>query len=486
MAQALSSVEFIAFHARRRPSATALIINGREVSYQTFYLEIGQTVAVLKELGIEQGQAIAVDTFDFYLHWLVLLAADALGVSTLSYSSAEIPTLEEILAQMDWVLCSPNDLPSKAKRLHKMTAQWIDHLRSSPSVTSIATPPFEANAALRFVKSSGTTGNMKAMIQTRAMHEARLVRSQYHLGFSPKTRYLAVLGFSIQGSHLDATLCLRAGGTCVYEDRKPLHASLRDYGITDVLLLPFILNILLEELPADFAKSPDLRIFILGAHVSARIKNKALHFLAREISESYGTNETGAVSRINADGTGTVIPGVYVEIVDENDHVLFSEPGRVRIQSDGCVNGYVFDPDLTQKMFRDGWFYPGDLGIMKDARNLQILAREDEVLNINGVKLAPEPLEEKLKSELAIHDVCLTMLEDENNDFTLQVVIVPAPTFDMAACKPDLARLLPPFISKLNIVICKAIERTQTGKIQRHKVLQILQERQKARSNKTT
>jgi len=60
---------------------------------------------------------------------------------------------------------------------------------------------------------------------------------------------------------------------------------------------------------------------------------------------------------------GYVMPGVVVEIVDEQGRALpAGQEGNVRIRSDYGVKEYVDDPSETQRAFRNGWFYPKSRG----------------------------------------------------------------------------------------------------------------------------
>ncbi len=111
-----STPAHIAHHAAARPDAVAVVLNGREIGYAAFHLDIGRMVAALGELELEPGQTVGVETWNGYLHWLVLLACDLLGVVTLSYAPTgdllERDALEyDILAGMDLVMCSAGHSP---------------------------------------------------------------------------------------------------------------------------------------------------------------------------------------------------------------------------------------------------------------------------------------------------------------------------------------------------------------------------------------
>ena len=116
---------------------------------------------------------------------------------------------------------------------------------------------------------------------------------------------------------------------------------------------------------------------------------RSLERLADRIVEIYGSNEIGTVAvtlRPGTNGFGTLMPNVTVEIVGEAGEKLpDGEAGEIRIRGAGRFAGYVDDPGLTKRMLRDGWFHPGDLGIMQ-GRTLQITGRTGDQVNLGGVK----------------------------------------------------------------------------------------------------
>jgi len=71
---------------------------------------------------------------------------------------------------------------------------------------------------------------------------------------------------------------------------------------------------------------------------------------------------------------GYVLPGVTVEIVDNQDRVLApGQDGNLRIRSDYGVKEYLDDPSATRHAFRNGWFYPRDRGHLT-AENAVVLS----------------------------------------------------------------------------------------------------------------
>ena len=84
----------------------------------------------------------------------------------------------------------------------------------------------------------------------------------------------------------------------------------------------------------------------------------------------YGSTEGGGVSVLmphhapeKASSVGATVFGVDLEIVDR-DHVPVTEGeiGRTRYRGPGIPAGFFRDAQASMASFRDGWFYPGDLG----------------------------------------------------------------------------------------------------------------------------
>jgi acyl-coenzyme A synthetase/AMP-(fatty) acid ligase len=117
------------------------------------------------------------------------------------------------------------------------------------------------------------------------------------------------------------------------------------------------------------------------------------------IISTYGSTEAGAATFRAYDSddpfdAGPIAPGATVEIVDDQDvPVPQGEIGRIRYRSFGMARGYYGDPEATALGFKDGWFYPGDLGSIRADGGLTVAGRESEILNAGGVKVDPNRLD---------------------------------------------------------------------------------------------
>ena len=177
------------------------------------------------------------------------------------------------------------------------------------------------------------------------------------------------------------------------------------YGITHVSFLLHSLMQALVSLTEDYVKLANLRLLTIGLAVSEAVRTRVLHAHTSHFYETYGANECSTISTMNEEGLGVLLPGVDVETVNDGDEPVVVEPGWIRVRSSGCVSGYINNPEATQKIFKNGWFYPGDVGVLKDHRMLKLIGRADDLLNIRRIKYAPQEIEDNLLAALPIREI---------------------------------------------------------------------------------
>jgi acyl-CoA synthetase (AMP-forming)/AMP-acid ligase II len=132
--------------------------------------------------------------------------------------------------------------------------------------------------------------------------------------------------------------------------------------------------------------------------------------------------------------------------------------------------GYVGDAVASEKAFRDGWFYPGDIGYLTQDRLLVIIGREDTVLNVGGDKVNPEAVEEALASFPGVEQAVAFSITDAFGIAQLGTAIVaPSGCNDSALishCETRLGMSLGP----VRVLKVHDLPRTESGKIDRNRL----------------
>ncbi|KAI4853312.1 acetyl-CoA synthetase-like protein [Aureobasidium sp. EXF-8845] len=135
------------------------------------------------------------------------------------------------------------------------------------------------------------------------------------------------------------------------------------------------------------------------------------------LSQTWGASETtGAVTHVSPamrDSSGSVgqlLPNMLMRLVDENDmDVPIGEPGEALLKGPLISKGYHHNDEANTKGFtQDGWYRTGD--VMQFGENnelLYVVGRTKDIINYNGLKVAPAELEAVLCEHSSVADAAV-------------------------------------------------------------------------------
>jgi acyl-CoA synthetase (AMP-forming)/AMP-acid ligase II len=308
----------------------------------------------------------------------------------------------------------------------------------------------------------------------------RISRFQFALGnrVPNAKRLYSDLGIATAAGFTRALLMLSRGGTIFYYGATP-EDTLQSFGLYNVDSMaagPFALAEYLKfyEGHPNFPCSFD-HIVCLGGHLSKSLSERVRARMSPQLYSVYGSTEVSTVASApahivaNADGAvGYVVPDALVEIVDESGRPqTHGKNGIVRVRTPTAVTGYLGDPRESERAFRDGWFYPGDIGHLSADGLLVVAGREDATLNLGGDKLKPEAIEAVLASFRGVDQAGVFTEKDVLGIDQLIALVVPRGTFNAEAILAHCRRLLPEDLVPVRLVEVGKLPRNEAGKLDR-------------------
>jgi fatty-acyl-CoA synthase len=123
--------------------------------------------------------------------------------------------------------------------------------------------------------------------------------------------------------------------------------------------------------------------------------------------------------------SGQPLENVKVKVVDENDNQTPDRViGELALHSDCMLTGYFNRPDLTEKVFRDGWYLTGDYGYVSNGE-VFVSGRKKDMIIVGGKNVYPQDLESLTYEVPGVHagrSVAFGMFDEAQG--TEEVVII--------------------------------------------------------------
>jgi long-chain acyl-CoA synthetase len=297
-----------------------------------------------------------------------------------------------------------------------------------PSVATLPEPAQDSAqtiAALPY--SSGTTGLPKGVM----LSHHNLVANVYQmLGpnaaiLTPDDVMLCFLPlYHIYGLTVALTLSLALGSTLVLVPRfevQKLCALLIQEGVTMMPMVPPAINALCQAAEDGiFPKNHKVRWIKCGAApLAPELARRLTSLTGISVVQGYGMTEASPVTHVGyitppemnrPASIGQPLALTECRILDvaqrdlKGNDVAPGEQGELVMRGPQIMLGYWKDPQATDAVLRDGWYFSGDI-VRCDAEGFYyVLDRSKEMIKYKGFPVAPAEVESVLLEHPAVRD----------------------------------------------------------------------------------
>jgi acyl-coenzyme A synthetase/AMP-(fatty) acid ligase len=405
-----------------QPTKPAVIYNDNIVSYTAFAGAILETARYLETLKLPAGQTVIVMVDILLDCWVVVLALQALGLQTVCISS---PELIETLGFQNVAGIASTELESTA---HELSPSVVAGNRiitiPNPSYKHSAVPEISdvgrhATPGGHILYTSGTTGTYKKIFWAGDLQRRRNAeRIQVKAAFDTNTTYYcADFGLWTAAGYKNALAIWHTGGCVIIDQRPQWYQYFLTHAITHTTLIPDKVHQLLDFVQAEQTRGPagDFELLITGGFISRKLAEQVIRHLTSKLLNTYGSTEMSILMMQSAvtelDDLHWLTPTRYrrVEIVDDSGMPCpIGVEGQLRVRlTDLDCSSYLDDPLVSERVFKGGYFYPGDMALQRADGRIRILRRSADVLNIRDQKHSVAPLEHEIQHRLGVDAVCL-------------------------------------------------------------------------------
>jgi acyl-coenzyme A synthetase/AMP-(fatty) acid ligase len=393
-------------HAKHQPTAPAICAPGWNyniVSYGRLLSFVNNVAAHALAAGLKRGDVVGIFAKDPIFHWALILGMARIGAVSFSTVNPILPPGFRIEA----VLADTKAPFQNAGRVIQVDNGWVEGDGKAPDVEAEA----DGGAIARIVLTSGTTGDQKAVALSHDIILRRIQTYSFAFGnrFPNCSRVFLDVGVAANFGYLSGIYVLARGGTIFVRGSDPAETmqALSLYNVECMISPPAGMAEFLdyyERSPAFL--SPFEVILSVGSKLAGPLSDRVRARMCSHVVSGYGATEGNPVACAYVHqiehiqgAVGYVTLGMTVQAVDEAGKPRKpGDEGLIRFRGERCVGGYVGNPPGSEKFFRDGWFYPGDIGAVTEDNVLVISGRSKSIIDLGGDKINPEAIEAILLS----------------------------------------------------------------------------------------
>src|SRR6185312_9746141 len=371
----------------------AIFDGSTSLSYRQLGAMTARLIAVLKEAGLQRGDALAILAGNRAEVLAAMLATNLMGMRyTPLHPLAALEDQRFILedAEIDCLIVDPRKFGARALELRTDTGRLRHLLSLGPMVGALdllegmrRTQPAplvdesDPQAPAFVVYTGGTTGKSKGALHThRSIQTATLLMAS-EWEWPSEIRFLAATPISHAAGGMLRPVMYRGGYTRLLPgfDPEVFCRTIQEERITCTLLVPTILYALLDSPVRQRYDLSSLQMVVYGATPMPPDRlRQAIGVFGPIFVQLYGQTEApqciATLRKADHDlsrperlvSCGLPSAGLDVRLFDSNmKEVPVGSPGEICVRGPLVMEGYWKRPEATAEVFRGGWLHTGDV-----------------------------------------------------------------------------------------------------------------------------
>lgn len=332
---------------------------------------------------------------------------------------------------------------------------------------------------------SGSTGEPKGVITT---HQSEI--ASYHSyaktwGITSRDHILVSLPMSFVFSlAASCTTALLNGAHVILEEKFHPVKSLKNmdkYNISVFMGVPTMYQMMINvknDNPDIDVNLSDMRLMLTaGAPTTSDIIRNFKNHFDVQIHEFYALSETRLIfSYIDGDNDSIIIgscgkkvPGIKVKLMNNADESIEKSEsvGEVAVKSNTLFKKYYRNQETTDSVFKEGWFYTGDLAKFDENGFYYIVGRKKEMIIRGGINIYPVEIEKGICQHPEVIEAAVIGLPDDvlGEELYASVVIDKGSEMLVDDLKHYLAAYLAEYKIPENIAFMSELPKGKNGKV---------------------
>jgi fatty-acyl-CoA synthase len=330
-----------------------------------------------------------------------------------------------------------------------------------------------------FLYSSGSTSDIKCIPVTFRQLDFFPADMIHFWDARILDRGITLLPMSHISGPVVVNTCLRFGCSYVITDRftpGTILELIQEHHVTWTHSVPSIAGLLLRGNPEKY----DLRslkfIALMGTSVPVSFLRELERLIPSAVAlQGYGLTETSPLLTLapprdderEIGSIGKALPGAEIRLVDEHgSDVPVDEPGELVVRGPKVFSGYYGNPELTARVFKDGWFHTRDVAKRDKKGFFYHLGRLDDLIITGGLNVFPAEVEAAAAQYPSVKEAVVYAVPDAGRGQAIGMDVCP-----FEGCEIDLDELrrflqshLAAYKTPKHIHLVEAISHTPTGK----------------------